>query len=79
MVDQNDSITIRAGRRCDDRLNPPTSCQFATPNGSPKQASTVPSTAAATPTTNALADSFNGLYKTELVYHEGLWKGPDNR
>ncbi len=20
---------------------------------------------------NALADSFNGLYKTELVYHEG--------
>jgi putative transposase len=24
---------------------------------------------------NALAESFNGLYKTELIYHEGPWKG----
>lgn len=27
---------------------------------------------------NALAESFNGLYKTELVYHEGPWRGPDD-
>jgi len=27
---------------------------------------------------NALAESFNGLYKTELIYHEGPWKGPDD-
>jgi putative transposase len=26
---------------------------------------------------NALAESFNGLYKTELVYHEGPWKNAD--
>lgn len=26
---------------------------------------------------NALAESFNGLYKTELIYHEGPWKGAD--
>ena len=24
---------------------------------------------------NALAESFNGLYKAELIYHEGPWKG----
>ena len=23
---------------------------------------------------NAMAESFNGLYKTELIYHEGPWK-----
>ena len=27
---------------------------------------------------NALAESFNGLYKTELIYHEGPWRGPDD-
>lgn len=26
---------------------------------------------------NALAESFNGLYKTELIYHERPWAGPD--
>ena len=26
----------------------------------------------------ALAESFNGLYKTELVYHEGPWKSADD-
>ena len=24
---------------------------------------------------NAMAESFNGLYKTELIYHRGPWKG----
>ena len=24
---------------------------------------------------NAMAESFNGLYKTELIFHEGPWKG----
>ena len=27
---------------------------------------------------NALAESFNGLYKTELIYHDGPWKGLDD-
>jgi putative transposase len=27
---------------------------------------------------NALAESFNGLYKTELIYHEGPWKSADD-
>jgi transposase InsO family protein len=27
---------------------------------------------------NALAESFNGLYKTELIYLEGPWKGADD-
>ncbi len=27
---------------------------------------------------NALAESFNGFYKTELVYHEGPWKNADD-
>ena len=27
---------------------------------------------------NALAESFNGLYKTELVHHEGPWRGHDD-
>lgn len=27
---------------------------------------------------NALAESFNGLYKTELIYHEGPWKGVED-
>ena len=27
---------------------------------------------------NALAESFNGLYKTELIYHEGPWKNADD-
>jgi len=27
---------------------------------------------------NALAESFNGLYKTELIFHEGPWKGADD-
>jgi putative transposase len=26
---------------------------------------------------NALAESFNGLYKTECIYHEGPWAGAD--
>jgi putative transposase len=24
---------------------------------------------------NAMAESFNGLYKTELIFHEGPWSG----
>jgi putative transposase len=27
---------------------------------------------------NALAESFNGLYKAELIYHEGPWNGVDD-
>lgn len=27
---------------------------------------------------NALAESFSGLYKTEPIYHEGPWRGPDD-
>lgn len=27
---------------------------------------------------NALAESFNGLYNTELIYHEGPWKGVED-
>jgi putative transposase len=27
---------------------------------------------------NALAESFNGLYKAELIYHEGPWKNTDD-
>jgi putative transposase len=27
---------------------------------------------------NALAESFNGLYKTELIYHEGPWRNADD-
>ncbi len=27
---------------------------------------------------NALAESFNGLYKTELIHHRGPWKGIDD-
>ena len=27
---------------------------------------------------NALAESFNGLYKAELIYHEGPWKGVED-
>ena len=27
---------------------------------------------------NALAESFNGLYKTELIHYEGPWRGPDD-
>jgi transposase InsO family protein len=27
---------------------------------------------------NALAETVNGLYKTELVYWEGPWKGADD-
>jgi putative transposase len=26
---------------------------------------------------NALAESFNGLYKTELIHHRGPWSGLD--
>jgi len=27
---------------------------------------------------NAMAESFNGLYKTELIFHEGPWRGVDD-
>jgi putative transposase len=27
---------------------------------------------------NALAESFNGLYKTELIHHRGPWKNVDH-
>ena len=27
---------------------------------------------------NALAESFNGLYKTEMIYKDGPWKGVDD-
>jgi len=27
---------------------------------------------------NAMAESFNGLYKTELIFHEGPWKNADD-
>jgi putative transposase len=27
---------------------------------------------------NAMAESFNGLYKTELIYHEGPWRNADD-
>ncbi len=27
---------------------------------------------------NALAESFNGLYKAELIYHEGPWRGVED-
>lgn len=27
---------------------------------------------------NALAESFNGLYKTELIFHDGPWSGVED-
>jgi len=27
---------------------------------------------------NAMAESFNGLYKAELIFHEGPWKGVED-
>jgi len=50
-----------------DRLNSPSSSRFATPNDLTIYRSI-----------NALAESFNGLYKTELIYHEGPWKSADD-
>ncbi len=46
------SASINSKRACcDDRLNPSSTCRFATPSGSPRQVSSPPSAASATPTT----------------------------
>ena len=47
----------------------------ATPNASKRPASRPRSAAAATRYDNAMAESVIGLYKTEVIRHEGPWKG----
>ena len=53
----------------------PISLPSATPSGSRRPASRPRSAAAATAYDNALAESVIGLYKTEVIRHEGPWKG----
>jgi putative transposase len=50
----------------------------ATPNGSPTTTSSRRSDRRATRFDNAMAESFNGLYKWELIYPQGPWRGLDD-
>ena len=52
--------------------------RFATPNDWPRPAWSTAWAAKATPMTIALAESFNGLYKTELTHRRGPWKNVDH-
>ena len=51
---------------------------FATPNGWPKPASSTSVGSKGDSYDNALAESFNGLYKTELIHRRGPWKNVDH-
>ena len=50
---------------------------FATPNAWAPPTSSPRSVHAATATT-ALAESFNGLYKTELIHRKGPWRNVEH-
>ncbi len=60
--------------RCDNRLNPPNTSAFDTPNALPRPASSPPSAASATVYDNALAETINGLYKAEAIHRRGPWR-----
>src|SRR4051812_36640261 len=49
-------------------------CRFATPSAWPKRASSPPWAASATAMTMPLAESINGLYKTEVIRRRGPWR-----
>ena len=65
-------------RCCDDRLSLVSTWRCATPNASPRTTSWLRSAARATAYDNALAESFHGLYKWELIYPQGPWRGLDD-
>ena len=60
-----------------DWLNPGNTSACATPNASPRTTSSRRSARRATATT-AMAESFNGPYKWELIYPQGPWRGLDD-
>ncbi len=61
-------------RCCDDRLNSPKICRFATRSGWPRPESSCRSGAPGIRTT-ALAETVIGLFKTEEAHRRGPWKG----
>ncbi len=65
-------------RCCVDRLNLVNISACATPSGSPRTTSSPRSASKGDSYDNALAESFNGLYKWELIYRQGPWRGLDD-
>ena len=51
---------------------------FATPSASPRTTSSPRSARRGDSYDNALAESFNSLYKWELIYPQGPWRGLDD-
>ena len=66
-------LTDRSSWCCDDQLKPSNIPAYVTPSASPRRALNLPSAVSATATINALAESINGLYKTEVIRRRGPW------
>ena len=73
--------TRRPGPRSSSSITPTGACnisRFATPNGSPPTAIVNSVGSRGDRYDNALAETINGLYKTELVRNRGPWRGLDD-
>jgi putative transposase len=64
-------------RCCDDRLNLPNTWRSATRSASPTPALAAVGSRGDS-YDNALAESFNGLYETEVIRPHGPWRGLDD-
>ena len=59
---------------CDDQLNPPNTSRSNTPSAWPKPASSRRFGSVGDSYDNALAETINGLYKTEVIHRRGPWR-----
>ena len=60
------------------RLNPPSTCRSATRSDSPRTLIVASVGSKGDSYDNALAESFNGIYKWELIHRRGPWRGLDD-
>ena len=63
-----------SSRCCVDRLNLVSTPRSASPNGSPEPGSNRRTAGVGSSYDNALAESINGLYKTELIRPRSPWR-----
>jgi hypothetical protein len=72
-------VTPPRRRCCDDHLNPPNTCRFVIRGISPRTTSSPRSARRATASTPPWPRRSTSLYKWELIYPQGPWRGPRRR
>ena len=72
------AILNRTGRCCNDPLNLPNTRRSGTPNASPSAGVVASVGCVGDSYDNALAESLNGFYKTELIQPRGPWRSLDH-